>query len=77
MAACGWRAVVAPALGERAAQVTRGTGASTETALLLTAEGVTVLLVGSGGVPSDALRWESLADVALGSSCPAAPDGCH
>jgi hypothetical protein len=45
--------------------------------LAVSAEGVVVLLVGTGDFTDDAVRWGSLVDLALGTSCPAAPDGCH
>jgi hypothetical protein len=74
---CGWQLGAEPPLGDASAQLTRRVGSSTTTVLVVAAEGVTVTLVGSGGAASDALAWESLGDLALSSSCPAAPDGCH
>lgn len=71
--ACGWAATAAPPLGERSAQAVGPEGR----ALVLSAEGAVVLLVGSGGLADEPGVWESLADVALGSACPAAPGGCH
>jgi hypothetical protein len=74
LASCGWTATEAPTLGSSSVQATRGR----ETILMIAAEeGVTVTVRGSGSVTADPLAWESLADLAMGSSCPAAPDGCH
>ena len=70
---CGWRSTEAPPLGERSAQATSAAG----TALVFSAEGAVVVLTGTGGLAEDAGVWEAVADVALGSSCPAAPEGCH
>ena len=70
---CGWTAGEAPPLGERSAQATSDAG----TALVLAAEGAVVVLTGTGGLPDDTAAWEGVADIALGSSCPAAPEGCH
>jgi hypothetical protein len=71
---CGWTMTDAPALGSSSVQGTRGG----ETVLMLGAEeGVAVVVRGSGIATQDPSVWESLADLAMGSSCPAAPDGCH
>jgi hypothetical protein len=75
--ACGWAAGHDPRLGEASRQLTRTTPDGTEqVALVLAAEGVGVALVGSGSAAEQG-TWESLADLALGSSCLAASDGCH
>jgi hypothetical protein len=71
---CGWTPAQATPLGEASARATRDGGR--RTALVLAAEGVTVMLVGTG-TSGDPALWDSLADVALGSSCPATPEGCH
>jgi hypothetical protein len=74
LSTCGWTATEAPALGSSSVQATRGG----ETVLMLAAEeGVAVVVRGSGATTADPMLWESLADLAMGSSCPAAPDGCH
>jgi hypothetical protein len=72
---CGWTPAEASPLGEVSARLNRSGGK--EAVSVFAAEGVTVTLVGTGGVATDADRWDALADVALSSSCPAAPDGCH
>jgi hypothetical protein len=69
---CGWSDVHDPRLGSAA--VAARDGARTTTAVSV--EGVLVVLVGSGKV-TDGWRWGTLVDIAAGSSCPAAPDGCH
>lgn len=71
-AECGWTAKPDPRLGT--ASVAAGDGPRTMTAV--SAEGVVVLLVGTGDFTGDPLRWGSLADLAIGTSCPAAPHGC-
>jgi hypothetical protein len=73
-AACGYRPVDAPPLGEAAAQAEDGSG---DRALVVAAEGAVVVLTGKGGLADDTPTWEAVADVALGSACPAAPSGCH
>jgi hypothetical protein len=45
-------------------------------ALVLASERVGVVLMASGPAAQQG-AWESLADLALGSSCAASPDGCH
>jgi len=74
---CGWTATEAPALGEQAVQATRTTGGQRETIVALAAEGVAVTLVADGLGAADAASWESVVDLALGSACAAAADGCH
>lgn len=76
LVSCGWTSEGDPRLGEAAAALHRQTSAGTETALVLAADGVTVSLVGSGPAARPA-RWAALADIALGTSCAAASDGCH
>jgi hypothetical protein len=70
---CGWRLDPDPRLGT--ASVAAGDGARRVT--VVSAEGVSVVLVGSGRAAGDDLAWSSLVDVALGTSCAAAADGCH
>jgi hypothetical protein len=70
---CGWTGKGDPRLGSASVAASRPGQAMTAVA----SEGVLVLLVGNGGVTQDAVRWGSLVDLALGTSCPAAPDGCH
>jgi hypothetical protein len=72
-AGCGWEARPDPRLGSASVAAEDGARALVG----VSAEGVVVLLVASGEVTKDAARWGSLVDLALGTSCPAAPDGCH
>lgn len=72
-AECGWTVEGDPRLGS-ASVAAKDQGRSM---VAVSAEGVVVLLVGSGDVTRPAWRWSSLVDLALGTSCPAAPDGCH
>jgi hypothetical protein len=75
--ACGWRDDRDPRLGEASEQLTRTTADGTaEVALVLAADGVGVVLVASGSAAGQG-AWESLTDLALGSSCLATADGCH
>lgn len=72
-AACGWTAGRDPRLGSASVAATNGAQAL----VAVSTEGVAVLLVGTGDFTRDRMRWGSLVDLALGTSCPAAPDGCH
>jgi hypothetical protein len=76
LAGCGFAADGDPRLGEASAQLTKDTGTDRQLALVLAAEGATVVLVGTGSAASQAV-WPSLADVALGTSCSAGVHGCH
>jgi len=58
-------------------QATRTTGGQRQTIVALAAEGVAVTLIAGGLGAADAASWESIVDLALGSSCAAAADGCH
>jgi hypothetical protein len=71
--ACGWDIGPDPRLGS--ASATASWGAHTLTAV--SAEGVTLVLTGSGTAATGNGSWSSLVDLAMGSVCPAAPDGCH
>lgn len=81
--ACGFHAAADPRLGDASAHLeSTGTGANpSRRAVLVAAEGVTVVLLltdaATGPQPAASGSWESLADLALGSSCSAAVDGCH
>lgn len=70
---CGWTSVRDPRLGSASLSATEGS----RSMVAVSTEGVLVLLVGTGGFTRDGGRWGSLVDLALGTSCPAAPDGCH
>jgi hypothetical protein len=70
-----------PRLGQVSEQLTGelpdGAGGTDHVvALVLSSERVDVVLVASGPAARQG-AWESLADLALGSSCAASPDGCH
>lgn len=76
LVACGWTLDHDPRLGEASEQLTRSGGDGPEVALVLAADGVGVVLVAVGTAAAQG-TWESLADLALGSSCLAADEGCH
>lgn len=70
-----------PRLGQVSEQLTGdlpdGAGGTDHVvALVLASERVGVVLIASGSAAQQGV-WESLADLALGSSCAASPDGCH
>ena len=72
-AGCGWTDARDPRLGSASVAADNGD----RSMLAVSTEGVVVLLIGTGDVTRQEGRWSSLVDLALGSSCPAAPDGCH
>jgi hypothetical protein len=80
--ACGLVVDRDPRLGQVSEQLTGellpdGAGGTVHVvALVLASERVGVVLMASGSAAEQA-AWESLADLALGSSCAASPDGCH
>ncbi len=76
LAGCGWERGADQMLGEASALLHRDGAGGPEVVTVIAAEGVTVTLVGSGA-PVQPDAWAALADIAIGSSCPAAPDGCH
>ncbi|HEX2177764.1 MAG TPA: hypothetical protein VHG70_17820 [Nocardioidaceae bacterium] len=71
----GWTQLRNPRLGTASTALRSGDGS--RTAVVISAEGVTVALVGSGAATAHRGGWTSLQDLALGSSCAAAPHGCH
>ena len=71
--ACGWGNGSDPRLGSASFAAEAGS----RSMVGVSAEGVMVVLVGEGDFTQDAVRWGSVADLALGTSCAAAPDGCH
>lgn len=71
--ACGWGNGRDPRLGS----ASFAADAVARSMVGVSAEGVMVVLVGEGDFAHDVARWGSVADLALGSSCVAAPDGCH
>ena len=75
--ACGFTLDRDPRLGAASELLTRTAADGTDqVVLVLAAEGVGVVLMASG-TPAGRGTWESLADLALGSSCAAATHGCH
>jgi hypothetical protein len=77
LAACGFTPAGDPRLGDASAQLTRTTAdGAEEVAVVIAADGVSVLLVTSGSAAAPGV-WEALADVAMGTSCAAAHDACH
>jgi hypothetical protein len=79
--ACGLVVDRDPRLGQVSEQLTGelpdGAGGTVHVvALVLASERVGVVLMASGSAAEQG-AWESLADLALGSSCAASPDGCH
>ncbi|MGH3333578.1 MAG: hypothetical protein ACRDPJ_19945 [Nocardioidaceae bacterium] len=73
LAACGWDLGSDPRLGTASLSAADGH----HTLTVVSVEGVSLVLAGNNSVAADEGRWASLVDVALGSVCPAAPDGCH
>jgi hypothetical protein len=74
---CGFTRDRDPRLGAASELLTRTAADGTDqVVLVLAAEGVGVVLMASG-TAAERGAWESLADLALGSSCAAAADGCH
>lgn len=76
LAGCGFTATGDPRLGDASAALERPVGGAAERAVVLASEGVTVVLVARGSAATDGV-WESLADIALGTSCAASAHGCH
>lgn len=70
---CGWTGVHDPRIGSAAVAAVDEQG---RTMTAVAADGVMVVLVGAGRVPSGG-QWDALVDLAVGSSCPAAVGGCH
>lgn len=71
--ACGWVNGTDPRLGSASFAAEAGA----RSMIGVSAEGVMVVLVGEGDFTQDTARWGSVADLALGTSCAAAADGCH
>ncbi|HEU4911910.1 MAG TPA: hypothetical protein VFV76_08445 [Actinomycetes bacterium] len=76
LAGCGFTSAGDPRLGEASAALARDDSGAPEKAVVIAAEGATVVLVGRGSAAS-AAAWDSLADLALGTSCAAGVHGCH
>ena len=74
---CGFTRDRDPRLGEASELLTRtGADGAEQLVVILASEGVGLVLVASGSAAADG-SWDSLADLALGSSCAAAEHGCH
>jgi hypothetical protein len=74
---CGFTRDRDPRLGEASELLTGpGTDGTQQVVLVLASEGVGLVLAASGSA-AQAGTWDSLADLALGSSCAAAGHGCH
>jgi hypothetical protein len=66
-----------PRIGDASVQLTLAAADGTTTVVTVAAiEGVTFVLSGSGPV-TGVDTWSALTDIALGSTCAAAVDGCH
>ena len=74
---CGWTQEAEPPLGEHSAELSRTGAAGVERVVVVEAEGVAVTVVGRGRVAANSDDWSAIVDVAIGTSCLAAPDGCH
>ena len=74
---CGWTLEEEPPLGEDSALLTRRAADGPQQLVVVAAEGVTVTVIGRGPVASNQQDWAAIVDVAIGTSCLAAPDGCH
>ncbi|MEP6760419.1 MAG: hypothetical protein ABJA93_03540 [Sporichthyaceae bacterium] len=75
--ACGWTQQPEPPIGEHSAELSRTGGSGVERVVVVTAEGVTVTVVGRGSFAANADDWSAIVDIANGTSCLATPDGCH
>lgn len=76
LAACGFTRAGDPRLGEASLELTRAGGAGAARAMVVAADGATAVVLGTGSVAAPG-AWESVVDIALGTSCAAAPHGCH
>jgi hypothetical protein len=77
LTSCHATAASDPRIGDASVQVTLTAADGTVTIVTAAAvEGVTFVLSGSGPV-TGADTWSALSDIALGSTCVAATDGCH
>lgn len=74
---CGWTQGAEPPLGEHSAELSRTGSNGVERVVVVTAEGVTVTVVGRGALAANTDDWAAIVDIANGTSCLAAADGCH
>lgn len=74
---CGWTQEPEPPLGEHSAELSRAGGTGAERVVVVESEGIAVTVVSRGRVAANSDDWAAIVDVAIGTSCLAAPDGCH
>jgi len=74
---CGWTQGAEPPIGEHSAEFSRNVSKGVERVIVVTAEGVTVTVAGRGALAANTDDWSAIVDVAVGTSCLAAHDGCH
>jgi hypothetical protein len=74
---CGWKALPETPMGEDSAGFSRSGSSGLEKLVIVAAEGVSTTLQGNGTLSGNDDTWASVLDIAIGTSCPAAPDGCH
>ncbi len=74
---CGWTQEAEPPLGAHSAELSRKGGSGVERVVVVESEGVAVTVIGRGRVAESTDDWSAIVDVAIGTSCLAAPDGCH
>ena len=74
---CGWTQEAEPPLGAHSAELSRKGSAGVERVVVVESEGVAVTVIGRGQVAANSDDWSAIVDVAIGTSCSAAPDGCH
>jgi len=68
---CGWDLGADPRTGTASLTATSHGKRLT----VVSADGVTVLLLGAGGI--DEFAWQGVVDMAMGTSCEASAEGCH
>jgi hypothetical protein len=74
---CGWVMDANAPVGPDSASLTQSTGSDPRKFTIVAGEGVTVAILGAGPATRSSDKWSALVDVAIGTSCLAAPDGCH
>jgi hypothetical protein len=74
---CGWTQEAEPPLGAHSAELSRKGSSGVERVVVVESEGVAVTVVGRGQAAANSDDWAAIVDVAIGTSCLAAPDGCH
>lgn len=76
LTACGFTVSGDPRLGEASTELTRTDGPGPARAMVLAADGAAVVVLAAGTAAAPG-TWDALVDIALGTSCAAAPHGCH